>query len=278
MIHLAALVRAHRRADTLRVALTELDRYADFPGLKVSTIVFEDRCPTSFLDIYASLRHPPTVVAVDVPILGAGRERFLEAQNSHLSHMERLLGSPDWVYVCDDDFWFEPEKITDTLVPALSNHEVDAYYCPCLFLQDAPDTYNPDRQHESIRLYRHLPRARFSGKRMLSMPDGPHDAAVISSRTARFPVPLLEYGGFTPEDRGRVVASYRAANKDDAFTRSLLSPRRLRFPTDYDPHYGPWRSLYPCAPSTLTTTKAAASPEPATCASPVPVPMAATGA
>ena len=158
----------------------------------------------------------------------------------------RCGGQPDWVYVVDDDFWFEPHKITTALAPALSDLDIDAYYCPCLFIQDASDTYNPDRQHESIRLYRHVPRARFSGKRMLSVPDGPHDTAIISGRTARFPVPILEYGGYTASDRTAVIDAYKRARKDDDFTRALLSPRRLHFPTDWDPHYGSWTSLYPC--------------------------------
>lgn len=246
MIKLAALVRAHARADTLRVVLSELKRYQTFLGLDVHIFAMLDRPTPEVTDVAFSFTDYGHQCSI--PILDKGRERFLEAQNCHLEYLEREF-NPDWVYVVDDDFWFEPVRVTSALVPALSTTEFDAYYCPVVFIQDALDTYNPDSHHESIRLYRHVSRARFSGKRMLSMPDGPHDDAIITGRVARFPAPILEYGGFDAESRRRNIDAYARAGKVDAFTQALNSPRRLRFPADYDPSYGEWASLYPSAPA-----------------------------
>ena len=47
-------------------------------------------------------------------------------------------------------------------MPALSNPDYDAYYNPIVYIQDAPGSYNPDRHHEAILLYRHISRARLA--------------------------------------------------------------------------------------------------------------------
>lgn len=233
---LTALVRAHSRPRRLQLVLSQLDSYRKIPNLDVDILVLADRPTPAVLDV---LRQAETDFGAfsrysPVPVLDNNRERFLEAQNAHLEWLDFFASSPDWIYVVDDDFWIEPNSAHKALESTiLARSDIDAYYMTCLFVQDSPNTYNPERQHRSIRLYRHVPGARFSGTRMLSMPDEAHDAAIISRRTDDFPAPLLEYGGYSEADRATNLSNYARAGKSDPFTASLLSPRREPLPSNY---------------------------------------------
>jgi hypothetical protein len=236
---LACLVRAHRRAESLRVVLQELEAYKTFDSLEVHVEVLADR-PTAEVKRTisdAGLEY----TSLPFPILGPSGERFLDAQNFHLETLE-FRYSPDWVYVVDDDSaldFYGAARLPDQL----ARSDVDAFYIPSMYIEDKPFLYNAARKHNSIWLYRHAPGARFSGKRMLSMPDDPHDAAVMSGRTAQYPGTILEVGGYSAADREATAKAYREAGKDDAFTRALLEGRDLReVPLTLHSPFTPWLS------------------------------------
>lgn len=222
MIRLACLVRAHRRVDTLRVVLDELlGLQLSRPPFATWIVTMADRPTPDVLGVLEACKKVGfSFFQTDIPVLDAGRERFLEAQNEHLDYVERFY-TPDWVYIVDDDFALDLDGAA-LLPEQLARTDVDAFYMKCLFVQNFHDFHNVKREHNSIRLYRHRPGARFSGKRMLSIPDELHDEYVIQGRTAQYPGVLFEYGGFTPEDRAATRAAYIEAGKDDAFVRSLL--------------------------------------------------------
>lgn len=235
------MVRAHRRTKTLRIVLSELQRYSTFQGLDVRPLAMVDRASAGVRAVLEEFKVP--VIESPFPLLEPGRERFMEALNVHLKELEKC--DPDWVLVQDDDNWFEPTRITAELPAALASRDVDAYFVRALFFQDSPDTYNTRRYHQSIQLWRHIKGFRYSTKRMIFAPDSLHDAAIIACRTRILPVPALDYGGFTEEDRIATYTAYERAGKVDDFTKALIEPPALRtFPDDYDQAYGPWQNLY----------------------------------
>jgi hypothetical protein len=240
MIHLAVLLRVHNRPHLLRTIFHELNRYNGFPGLTLTPIVMMDRPDPACRAIVSQYNWGHTFDAPE-PILD-GREHWGRNQNFHLDFLEtRNMPRPDWIYVHDDDWVFEGRKIKELLVPCLADPGIDAYYLDSLYLHDAPDTYNAKRAHHTIWLYRHHPGHRFSGKRVIAVPDDLHDAYVISNRTATFPVPLFECGTYTKAERDFSVARYARAGRIDDFTEALKDPLTLHcFPEDWDPQYGSW--------------------------------------
>jgi len=242
---LGAAVRAHRRLDSLKVVLSELKRYSTFPGVRVFTHVLADRPTPEVEALLKSVAIPELHWELSpFPLLERGKENFLRAQNLQIDRLEQLY-NPDWIYVADDDFAFEAVGIESELPAALASRNVDAWFCRVLFLQDAPNKFNPRRVHNSIRLFRHDRGFRHLDKRMLSMPDALHDSAIISGRTGQLRTPLFEVGGFTLADRRAVYDAYAAAGKVDSFTGALLSPGPLHeFPLDYDAAYGDWKNPF----------------------------------
>lgn len=245
---LGIAVRAHKRLESLKVVLNEARRYGTFPGIRTFIHVLADRPAPGITDLLKSLESPEFHWELSpFPLLEPGRENFLRAQNLQLDRLEQLY-DPDWIYVADDDFAFEAVGIEHELPGALTDPTRDAWFARVLFLQDAYDTYNPRRVHNSIRLFRHECGFRHSDKRMLSMPDALHDSAIISGRTGQLRTPLFEVGGFTLQERRDVYDAYAAAGKADSFTGALLSKGPLHtFPLDYDAAYGIWRNPFNAA-------------------------------
>jgi hypothetical protein len=244
-VTLGIAVRAHRRLESLKVVLAEAKRYGTFPGVRAFIHVLADRPAPGIPEYLKSAATPELHWEVSpFPILEPGRERFIQAQNLQLDRLEQLY-DPDWIYVADDDFAFEAVGIEKELPAALTHPSIVAWFARVLFLQDAPNTYNPRRVHNSIRLFRHDRGFRHSDKRMLSMPDALHDSAIISGRTGQLRTPLFEVGGYTAEERQKVYDAYAAAGKVDPFTGALLSRGPLHtFPIDFDASYGPWRNPF----------------------------------
>lgn len=252
-LFLGVLLRVHDRPLTTQIVLSELRayKYLDPARLDVGVCVWADR-PTPevkrVLDSYTDL-----IDAVEYsrfPLLDHRGEHFLEAQNKHLELAERTWSHIDWIYVSDDDHWFEPLRAYANLIPALERPEVGGYIVECLFFQ-APDLegvegeethyFNALRKHNSIILYRHVPGERFSGGRMLKCPDATLDDIVIQDRERRLDIPALEYGGFRYLDRQRVHRRYIEAGKvNDRFVDALLSSDLRKFPDRYAPSYGKW--------------------------------------
>lgn len=241
MIKLGVLLRAHRRVKTLRIVLSELRRYGTFPGLEVRPLAMVDRATPEVRSALDEFKVP--IIESPFPLLTEGHERFMEGLNVHLKELEKC--DPDWVLVQDDDNWLEPVRVTTELLAALQDRDVDAYFIRALFFQDSPTTYNTRRHHLSLQLWRHIKGFRYSCKRMIFVPDGLHDSAVISCRTKTLKTPALDFGGYTEAERLQTFRAYERAGKIDSFTRALIEPPSLRtFPKDYDQDYGPWTDLY----------------------------------
>jgi hypothetical protein len=110
-----------------------------------------------------------------------------------------------------------------------------------LFFFSNTNTYTTTRHHASALLFRHSRGARFSGRRIISVPDEILDAATIRDTLRNLDIPLLDYGTFSPAEAHRVTAAYTAAGISDDYTRSALTPPVLRlFPQQFDDTYGPW--------------------------------------
>ena len=240
---LAVLLRAHRRPAYLAHALRAWSLLSPLIPLRVHVAL--DRPTPEVLEVLAPLKTDAIIRDFShLPILSPGRDRFLDAQNAHLDWLMEFPPA-EWVMVADDDFWFEPTAAAAYLPAALDNPDADAYFCQCLSIHALPDLYNAARGHTSIRLYRNLdPTARFTGDRMLSIPDALHDFSVITYRTAQLRVPLLEYN-HEPADRWATYTTYRDSGKEDPYTRShILQPVLRRFPSDFDTTYGTWTNLW----------------------------------
>lgn len=266
-LKLAIIVRAHARERLLAATLRSIGRFA--PQGNVSTRIFiaGDRISADaavaiggFLDV----DDRSTFKAFNCPILSLDGERFLDAQNMHLDWVERDW-DPDWIFVMDDDFTLDVDG-WNRLPDQLARDDVDAFYMSCLFLEDSFRTHNAARKHRSIRLYRHQRGARFSGKRMLSIPDALEARAVISFRTADYPGVILEHGGFDAPARIAVQQAYLQAGKDDQFVRALTSRRLVSVPGDI---LNPFETLLQCpsdpthsASSTSETSPSGPTPSP----------------
>lgn len=231
---LGVLLRAHRRAETLELVLSELVRYSTLPGVACRIHVMADR-PTQpvryVLERFQQKIY--NVVAPRLPLLSREHgELFMQGLNAQLDDFERV--GADWYLVADDDQWFEPHHINTELPAVLHNPDIDIWYAECVFFWDTPTTYHPDRRHCSPVLFRAKPGDRFPTNRIIMATEEVHDTAIIQGRTGRLKTPLLNYGAYSAEERQRVYDTYKEAGKVDLFTESgLIAPARLaQFPAD----------------------------------------------
>lgn len=244
------MLRCHVRYKTLKILLRELWRYRRdlcidlrvcamldnvSPDVYELCMAWEEMAPTWFFTISAPFRQLDKEKG----------ERFMEGLNFQIEAMEARWSDLEWIFAADDDRWFEPVKITAELPWALTDESKDVYFCRSLFMWDKSDTFNTERQHDSALLYRHVPGARWSGRRILNVPDEPYDSAVMAGRTGVINTPLLDYGTFTADDRLRVYTAFAVAGKRDAYVQSIYAPPALlKFPRDFAPDYGEWRDLW----------------------------------
>jgi hypothetical protein len=177
--------------------------------------------------------------------LDAEGEHFMEGLSRQMDFMEDAWPDMDWVFAADDDRTFEPVKITEELPRALADDSKDVYFCRSLFFWDESTKFNTSRQHDSALLYRFKPGYRWSGNRMLNVPDALYDQAVMEGRVGTISTPLFDWGTLTADDRLRVYTAFSVAGKLDAYVRSIYdTPALLRFPDDFSPNYGRWRDLW----------------------------------
>lgn len=232
----AALVRAHRRADLLEQVLDELVRYGTFPGIEMLIHMTLDRPTQDVLKVAAqSSERLFKLRELTFPLCSAFGERFAEGLNIQLADLEELERKPDWLYLADDDRWFPPDTIERELPEALANPHIDLWYARSIFFWDSPSKYNPARYHHAPVFSRFIPGDRFPQNRMIQAPAGIHDSAIIQGRVGTLCSPLLDWGSFTQEDREALYRQYEEAGKIDDYTTSLLRPPRdgLRtYPTD----------------------------------------------
>lgn len=244
-MHLVALVRSHNRHNLLQVVLDELIRYGTLPGLTVSISLALDRPTHNVLAVAAAHEANCSICEMPFPLLSAERgERFSEGLNLQLEDINRWPGPPpDWLYLADDDRWFEPNGITKELPEALSNPDVDLWYCRSVFFWDFPGSYNLNRYHHTPLLSRYNPGDRWPTNRMISAPERIHDAAIVRGRIGNIKTPLLDYGSFTPLWREELYRSFEAAGKVDDYTGSLLRDPgdALR---DYRKDFGDFKDLF----------------------------------
>lgn len=233
-LYLGVLLRAHRRAATLDIALSELFRYGTLPGVAVRIHVMADRPSQGVVDVIEKYRLKLyRATSPTLPLLSAQHgEQFMPALNAQLADLEPA--NCDWYLVADDDQWWEPHHINSELPTALHNPNVDMWYAPTVFFWDTPTTFHPDRRHCSAILFRKLPGDRFPLNRIIHCTQNRHDSAIISGRTGIFKTPLLNYGSFDALDRKQVYDTYQAVGKIDPFVQSGYEapPALARFPED----------------------------------------------
>lgn len=224
---LGVLLRAHARAEPLRVVLRELLRYRDDLGFDVKIHCWVDR-PThlvqrvldSFRGEFYGLRYAP------FPLLDDRQgERFMEQLELQLREIDRAR--PDWVLLQDDDRVFEPLGADKELPEALARDDVDLLYAQSWFLWDNTRTVNVARHHNSPVLFRWAPDLHFPPDRMLQAPLPLHDEAIVQGRTALLRTPLLDAGTLTKAERRRVYSAFLAAGKADRYVESIEAPPSL---------------------------------------------------
>jgi hypothetical protein len=242
MIRLGVLLRAHRREHTLRIVLRELRRYATFPGISLMTVASLDR-PTPAVSRVLSEFPEVATFRSKVPLVSGGTERWMEAENEHLDVLERE-GEFDWLYLADDDRWFDPTRIGNALGAALQFGGADAYVVESLFFHTYTNTYTTTRKHRTILLWRHAPGVRCTpGSRVLNCPEPLHEQYLFADRIRDFPVPLLDYGSFHDEDRAALASQFAGvvtAVSDVATIQA--APSLVIYPTpflDLYKDYGP---------------------------------------
>jgi hypothetical protein len=241
------MLRCHVRYRTLAIVLSELYRYRRDMGIDVRVCALMDRCCPDVQELLEDYSRAPWFFTIDAPrrSLDKDGEHFMELLNVQMDAMEERWPDLEWIYAQDDDRWFEPVHITEELPRALADDSKDVYFCRSLFFWNDSDTFNTERQHDSALLYRHCPGARWSGRRILNVPDEPYDAAVMSGRTGVINTPLLDFGTFTADDRLRVYTAFACAGKKDAYVQSIYAPPALlKFPRDFAPDYGEWKDLW----------------------------------
>lgn len=246
-VSLGVLLRVHDRPLHTRIVLGELARYASFPGVDVRVVVAVDRPSPAVSDILAEYDGAPFIQEIyhaEVPIIKGGKERWMDAENEHLDHLERD-GDFDWVYVQDDDHWLEPVKAASLLPAALRSTEANAYFVTSLFFHGSSDTYTTTRAHRTILLWRHERGARCSGRLCLNCPDPLHEAYLFGDTCRDLPIPCLDYGSVSEAERFRLVKQFAGIpNPVSDVNTILLTPTLRRFPADYDPQYGEWLDLW----------------------------------
>ena len=246
------MLRAHCRVKTLSLLLGELRRYHRDMDIDVRICAMADRPSPDVFDCIedhfaAHVQANGRVLYVAAPFrqLDSQGEHFMKGLNVQMDAMEKAWPEMDWVFAADDDRWFEPVKITEELPRALADDSKDMYYCRSLFMWDRSDLFNTSRQHDSALLYRFQPGYRWSGDRMLNVPDALHEQAVMTGRTGTISTPLLDYGTFDERERLRVYTAFSVAGKLDPYVKSIYDPPALlKFPRDFSPDYGAWKNLW----------------------------------
>jgi hypothetical protein len=235
MIRLGVILRAHQRANTLSIALSELLRLGKLPGLAVKIAIVADRPSASVQKVLDS--SGCAVVSCPFPLVSAEHgEMFMEANNLGLNALLSLTGEPyDWLCMHDDDYWLEPEHATVEVPTALANEDVDMWYVRTVFMQDRPDRYNPNRHHHSPLFFRYLEGDRYpaSRERMIHATALRHDDAICTGRIQTLKTPLLDYGSYSAAERQRLYDVYTRAGKTCSYIESLRTPTQLAlFPQD----------------------------------------------
>jgi len=244
------MLRAHCRYRTLDIVLSELYRYRREMGIDVRVCAMMDRSPPDVQDLLEQYEgaYPDWFFTLQAPRrqLDKDGEHFVEGLNFQIEATEARWGDLEWIYAQDDDRWFSPVQITEELPRALADNSKDAYYCKSLFMWGpAFNTFNTARHHDSILLYRHQAGARWSGRRILNIPDALQEQAVIEGRVGTLRTPLLDYGTFREDERFRVYSAFALAGKTDDYVKSIFAPPALlRFPDDYAPHFGEFKDLW----------------------------------
>lgn len=219
-----ALVRCHCRSLTLEIVLDELLRYQDLPGWTVKIHALVDRGTPAVWKLIT--KYAPRlfrVVECPFPILSKERgQLFCESLNLQVQDFQDT--PVDWLYLADDDRWFEPHHALAELDRALNDPAVDMWYANSLFMWDQTNRYNPERHHWSPVLWRFRRSDRFPTNRIIQATEQVHDEAIVTGRTGTLRVPLLDYGSFNTVDRVRLYNEFVGAGKVDPYIDALLAP------------------------------------------------------
>lgn len=219
-MRLGVILMAHARERTLPAVLRQVAGLRDVADTRV--VAQLDR-PTEYVRRTVGEALVAGDVLIDVaPIVGGG-EHFPARQNEALALLAPWR--PDWIFWQADDFWFDPrDPWKETFNRALANEGIDVFFLTSLFFWNEThvrvDGFYP---HVSDPLlWRWNERARYDPARQLLAPPAVVEEAQRFGRTAKFPLPLLDHGFATVEDRMRCALRSFRAGKIDTYTAGLL--------------------------------------------------------
>lgn len=216
MPKLAVILKVFERTASLWEVLGNLNA---FNGADVDIIALVDPRATvpvkRILNDFVKVRP----VHLDFRVVSPEGERFMDANQVALNLLEDV--KPDWVYMADDDRYFEPGGL-QVLGEALRREDVDVWNIRSLFFWD-PDHIREDFfDHNSPLLWRWRPGLRFDPDRTLETPPELYDEAKANGRMRQLVACLYDVGYASPEARQRAFDRYAEAGKIDSLTRSLL--------------------------------------------------------
>ncbi len=216
MPKLAVILKVHERVASL---LTVLDQLRIFNGADVEILALIDPKATKLAKDVVWQNASVRPVYLDFRVVSPEGERFMDANQVALNLLEDV--KPDWVYMADDDRYFEPGGL-QVLGEALRRDDVDVWNVRSLFFWD-PDHIREDFfDHNSPLLWRWRPGLRFDPDRTLETPPELYDEAKANGRMRQLVACLYDVGYASPEARQRAFDRYAEAGKIDSLTRSLL--------------------------------------------------------
>jgi len=228
-VSIGVILKLHKRIWTLSSVFRQLREMHARWGVHVVALM--DR-PTLEVATYArgevwSL--PMTFINLDFEVVGLAGEQFARADNLALEVFEGIR--PDWVYMQDDDRWFEPGYEAE-LSELFGAQRYDVAYVRSLFFWEPHKVRLDFFTHCSPALWRWQPSIRYPLDRNLWTPAPLVDAARANGRAIILRSRFCDWGYSTPEERERVAHAFFSAGKIDLVTTALLEPARQLI--DYD--------------------------------------------
>lgn len=215
VVKLGVILKAHRRAETLMKVLHQLAVMGVVFDVRV--VCLEDR-PTD--EVRHILATEPGLVRVPLKFSVVGsRERFMEANNVGLDFLEEW--QPDWVYIADDDRWFE-DGWAGELDEVLNDPKIDVAFVRSLFFWNETHVRRDFFHHCSPLLWRWRPGAGYRDDRMIETPPDLLDEARARGRVTVLRTRLMDFGYADRAEREHLARQYFIAGKVDRLTTALL--------------------------------------------------------
>jgi hypothetical protein len=219
---LGVILKAHRRTKSLQKVIDQILGWMPNEFSDIYVVALVD--PRASQEVRTILRNAPEqVVAIDLPfpVVSAEGEKFMDANNFAMPYIDAW--APDWVYMADDDRWFEP--LHENELSGALDGEADVWNVRSLFFWNDYEVREDFFPHNSPLFWRWRPGLTFDLGRTLETPPELYDEAQAAGKLMDFRYRLLDTGYITPEERQRVFDAYAQAGKIDSLTLSLLDEK-----------------------------------------------------